>query len=94
MDSTPAASSACPKAHDRMLSQFAEAIRQFLAIVEQNRKIQIMSRKSARQSLEFDSPKRKRPALFSPQQRAQELIADSQEQVYSDCKKDSLHSHR
>jgi len=50
-------------ANQDMTSQFAELSRMFAAVCEQNRKLQLatsqMARRTARQSLDFDSPVRK-----------------------------------
>jgi hypothetical protein len=52
-----------------------------------------MSRKSASKSLNFDSPKRRRAAPFSPKHRAREQIPATQEDEDYECERDSVRSH-
>jgi hypothetical protein len=76
-----------------LLEKFSELTRQFATLVEQNRKLSLMSRKSASKSLNFDSPKRRRAAPFSPKHRAREQIPATQEDEDYECERDSVRSH-
>ncbi len=56
--------------HESIFVKLSEMTCQFASLVEQNRELDLMSSKTARQTLDFDKfdlPKRKRAALFSPQ---------------------------
>ena len=86
------APSAGPISHDRMVSQFAKMTRPLSAMVEQNGRMELMYRKSVLHSLDFDSPKRKRAAPFSPVKRALEKIAAIQEEDDFDYERDSVRS--
>jgi hypothetical protein len=96
-ESTPAAHSASVVSQDTLLEKFSELTRQFATLVEQNRKLSLMSRKSASKSLNFDSPKRRRAAPFSPKHRAREQmmlqIPATQEDEDYECERDSVRSH-
>jgi hypothetical protein len=91
-ESTPAAHSASAVSQDSLLEKFSELTRQFATLVEQNRKLSLMSRKSASKSLIFDSPKRRRTAPFSPKHRARELIPATQQDEDYECERDSVRS--
>ena len=92
-ESTPAAHSASVVSQDTLLEKFSELTRQFATLVEQNRKLSLMSRKSASKSLNFDSPKRRRAAPFSPKHRAREQIPATQEDEDYECERDSVRSN-
>jgi hypothetical protein len=95
-ESTPAASSAAAVSQESLLEKFSELTRQFATLVEQNRKLDLMSdnmsRKSASKSLNFDSPKRRRAAPYTPRQRAPEIIAATQEEDDYEFERDSVRS--
>ncbi len=67
--------------------------RQFATLVEQDRKLALMSRKSASRSLNFGSPKRKRAALFSPKHRGPQTMPATQEDDDFKYERDSLCSN-
>jgi len=92
-ESTPAAHSASAVSQESLLEKFSELTRHFATLVEQNRKLSLMSRKSASKSLNFDSPKRRRAAPFSPKHRAREQIPATQEDEDYECERDSVRSH-
>jgi hypothetical protein len=92
-ESTPAAHSASAVSQESLLEKFSELTRYFATLVEQNRKLSLMSRKSASKSLNFDSPKRRRAAPFSPKHRAREQIPATQEDEDYECERDSVRSH-
>jgi hypothetical protein len=89
-ESTPAASSAAAATQESLLEKFSELTRHFAALVEQNRKLELMSRKSASKSLNFDSPKRRRTAPYTPRQRAPEIIAETPEEDDYEFERDSV----
>ena len=92
-ESTPAAHSASAVSQESLFEKFSELTRQFATLVEQNRKLSLMSRKSASKSLNFDSPKRRRAAPFSPKHRAREQIPATQEDEDYECERDSVRSN-
>ena len=92
-ESTPAAHSASAVSQESLLEKFSELTRYFATLVEQNRKLSLMSRKSASKSLNFDSPKRRRAAPFSPKHRAREQIPATQEDEDYECERDSVRSN-
>ena len=89
-ESTPAASSAAAAMQESLLEKFSELTRHFAALVEQNRKLELMSRKSASKSLNFDSPKRRRTAPYTPRHRAPEIIAETPEEDDYEFERDSV----
>jgi hypothetical protein len=78
-ETTPAAHSAAAVLQESVLDKFTKSTRQFATLVEQNRKLALMSRKSASKSLNFNSPKRKRAVPFPPKHRAPQTIPATQE---------------
>ncbi len=92
-ESTPAAHSASAVSQESLLEKFSELTRHFATLVEQNRKLSLMSRKSASKSLIFDSPKRRRAAPFSPKHRAREQIPATQEDEDYEFERDSVRSN-
>ncbi len=91
-ESIPAASSAAAASQESLLEKFSELTRQFATLVEQNRKLDLMSRESASKSLNFDSPKRRRAAPYTPRQRAPEIISATQEEDDYEFERDSVRS--
>jgi hypothetical protein len=89
-ESTPAASSAAAATQESLLERFSELTRHFATLVEQNRKLDLMSRKSASKSLNFDSPKRRRTAPYTPRHRAPEIIAETPEEDDYEFERDSV----
>jgi hypothetical protein len=92
-ESTPAAHYASAVSQESLLEKFSELTRHFATLVEQNRKLSLMSRKSASKSLNFDSPNRRRAAPFSPKHRAREQIPATQEDEDYECERDSVRSN-
>ncbi len=78
-NSTPAVAAAVPLRHGSIFAKFTELTRQFASLVEQNQKLDLMSRKSASIFLNFDSPKRRRAAQYTPKHRVLESIPETQE---------------
>jgi hypothetical protein len=91
-ESTPAAPYAAAVSQESLLEKFSELTRQFATLVEQNRKRDLMSRKSASKSLNFDSPKRRRIAPYTPKHRAPEIIPATQEEDDYEIERDSVRS--
>ena len=79
---------------DAVYSKFLRLGRQFVAELEDARKEQLIHRKSAKQSLDFEDemppPRSKSRLAFTPPRKSRELIPVSQE--FSDCERDSLAS--
>jgi hypothetical protein len=79
---------------DDMYSEFMNMARKFTSLVEDTRKQELMSRKTARQSLEFDSPPRQhakcRLPQFTPPRHAREQIEATQDDDDDDIERDSL----
>ena len=79
---------------DAVYSKFLKLGRQFVAELEDARKEQLIHRKSAKQSLDFEDemppPRSKSRLAFTPPRKSRELIPASQE--FSDCERDSLAS--
>jgi hypothetical protein len=79
-----------------MYSEFMNVARKFTSLVEDTRKQELMSRKTARQSLEFDSPPRQpakyRHPQFTPPRHAREQIQATQDDDDDDddIERDSL----
>ena len=82
---------------DDMYSEFMNIARKFTSMVEDTRKQELMSRRTARQSLEFDSPPRQpakyRHPQFTPPRHAREQIQATQDDD-DDIERDSLCSSR
>ena len=78
---------------DDMYSEFINMARKFTSMVEDTRKQELMSRKTARQSLDFDSPPRQpakyRHQQFTPPRRAREQIKATQDDD-DEIERDSL----
>ena len=81
---------------DDMYSEFMNIARKFTSMVEDTRKQELMSRRTARQSLEFDSPPRQpakyRHPQFTPPRHAREEITATQDDDDEDIERDSLSS--
>ena len=79
---------------DDVYSEFMNRARKFTSLVEDTRKQELMSRKTARQSLEFDSPPRQpakyRHPQFTPPRHAREQIQATQDDDDDDIERDSL----
>ena len=79
---------------EAVYSKFLRLGRQFVAELEDARKEQLIQRKSAKQSLDFEDemppPRSKSRLAFTPPRKSRELIPASQE--FSDCERDSLAS--
>jgi hypothetical protein len=81
-------------AMESMYSNVINIARKFTKMVEDTRKKELMSRKTARHSLDFDSPPRKpvkyRHQQFTPPRHAREQIKATQYEDDDDCERDSL----
>ena len=79
---------------DAVYSKFLKLGRQFVAELEDARKEQLIHRKSAKQSLDFEDemppPRSKSRLAFTPPRKSRELIPASQE--FSDFERDSIAS--
>ena len=80
---------------DAKFSKFTEMSRHFAEMMEQHRKEQLMSKKTTRSALSFDSPPpppktRKLPMRFTPEKYAPEIIGATQ--ADDDFERDSLAS--
>ena len=79
---------------DDTYSEFMNMARKFTSLVEDTRKQELMSRKTARQSLEFDSPPRQpakyRHPQFTPPRHAREQIKATQDDDDDEFERDSL----
>jgi hypothetical protein len=80
---------------ESMYTEVLNIARKFTSMVEDTRKKELMSRKTARQSLDFDSPPRKpakyRHQQFTPPRAARQEIKATQYED-DDCERDSLTS--
>ena len=80
---------------DQMYSHFINMARQFTEMVEDTRKQSLMSRKSAKHSLDFSSPPKPskyRHQKFTPPRNAREVISATQYDDDEDIERDSLTS--
>ncbi len=80
-ESTPAAQSAAAVSQESLLEKFAELTRDFATLVERNRKLILMFRKTTSKSLKW-----KRTAPFTPKHRALQLILQLRRMMISNMK--------
>ena len=92
----PKSARGMPPAMEEVYSEFLNMARKFTSMVEDTRKKELMSRKTARQSLAFDSPPRQAPKFrrehFTPPRHAREEIPATQyeDEDDEDFERDSL----